>query len=100
MAGENERLARIETTLDSLKELTQTVATAVTTLTRVEQDNAYVKQSLADQARTTAEHGRDIAAIKAELPTLSLARTVMGWIGKAVGAAVLVAVLASIGLHK
>lgn len=91
--AENERLARVETRLASMEEAMRNIATALTTLTRIEQDNAYVKQALADQ-------GRAIASIQAELPTMTLARSVIGWVSKAVGAAVVVAVLASIGLHK
>lgn len=91
MPTENERLARVETRLASMEEAMRNIATALTTLTRIEQDNAYVK-------RTIDDHGRAIAAIQAELPTMSLARSAMGWIVKAVGAAVVVAVLAGIGL--
>lgn len=91
MPNENERLARVETRLASMEEAMRNIATALTTLTRIEQDNAYVK-------RTIDDHGRAIASIQAELPTMSLARSAMGWIVKAVGAAVVVAVLAGIGL--
>lgn len=91
--AENERLARVETRLASMEEAMRNIATALTTLTRIEQDNAYVKQALTDQ-------GKAIAAIQAELPTMTLARSVIGWVSKAVGAAVVVAVLASIGLHN
>ena len=93
MAGaENERLARVETRLASMEEAMRDIAGALTTLARIEQDNSYIKQALSDQ-------GKAIALIQAELPTMSLTRTAMGWLVKAVGAAVVLALLAKIGLH-
>ena len=89
--AENERLARVETRLASIEDAMRDIAGALTTLARIEQDNAHVKQALADQ-------GRAITAIQAELPTMTLARSAVGWVAKAVGAAVLVAILASAGL--
>ncbi len=90
-AAENERLARVETRLASIEDAMRDIAGALTTLARIEQDNAYVKQTLAEQSKS-------IQAIQAELPTMTLARSALGWVAKAVGAAVLVAILASAGL--
>lgn len=90
--AENERLARVETRLASMEEAMRDIAGALTTLARIEQDNSYIKQALSDQ-------GKAIALIQAELPTMSLTRTAMGWLVKAVGAAVVLALLAKIGLH-
>lgn len=89
--AENERLARVETRLASMEEAMRDIAGALTTLARIEQDNGYIKQALSDQ-------GKAIAVIQAELPTMSLTRTAVGWLVKAVGAAVVLALLASIGL--
>lgn len=91
MTVENERLARVETRLASMEQAMNNIATALTTLARIEQDNGYIKQTLTDQ-------GKALAAIQAELPTMTLARTAAGWLVKAVGAAVVIALLAQIGL--
>lgn len=92
MTVENERLARVETRLASMEQAMNNIATALTTLARIEQDNGYIKQTLTDQ-------GKALAAIQAELPTMTLTRAAAGWLVKAVGAAVVIALLAKIGLH-